>query len=349
MSVSFIDFNEIVREAWEAYDKSREILRIEDISAKVSTNHVYRITLRDRTLIVAKLSYFGKFEHFVEDHTIINALSNNLPEPYENVLARSLMKGNELFVHRHQSEIIDAWVVFYRPIKIRNRLPKRLDEDQIIKLGKEAARFHKACHNVRGTLPPSAKTMNVDIDHLLDILDTDEGKFEYHQHMDLIREQCEAFKKNYIALDADTMDAIPVFVDWNIGNFSMTPTYKFFSRWDYDWFRMSSRIMDFYFFSRVVSDVGDRTVFTYNIDVLMQDRFILFLKSYHKKFPLEERDILLLRECYRFFLLTYVVKYGRYFFHELFATKLQKEAFELHLPSIDKLFNPKPLLEALDL
>ena len=349
MSVSFIDFNEIVREAWEAYDHSRQILRIEDISAKVSTNHVYRITLRDRNLIVAKLSYFGKFEHFVEDHTIINALSNNLPAPYENVLARSLMKGNELFVHRHKSEVIDAWVVFYRPIRFRHRLPRRLDESQIKMLGKEMASFHKACHSVRETLPHSAKTMNVDIDHLLDILNTEEGKFEYHRHLDLIYDQCQIFKKNYTALDADTMHSIPVFVDWNIGNFSVTPNFKLFSRWDYDWFRMSSRIMDFYFLSRVVSDVGDRTVFTYNIEVLMQERFILFLKHYHKKFPLEERDILLLRETYRFFLLTYVVKYGRYFFHELFATKLQRETFEIHLPSIEKLFNPKPLLEALDL
>jgi Ser/Thr protein kinase RdoA (MazF antagonist) len=347
--MSFIDFNDIVREAWEAYDNSREILRIEDISAKVSTNHVYRITLRDRNFIVAKLSYFGKFEHFVEDHTIINSLSNNLPEPYENVLARSLMKGNELFVHRHQSEIIDAWVVFYRPIKIRNKLPKRLNEDQIVKLGKEMARFHKACDTVKGTLPHSAKTMNVDIDDLLETLNSPEGRYEFHMHLDLIHEHCEKFKKNYIDLDADSLSAIPVFVDWNIGNFSVTSSYKLFSRWDYDWFRMSSRIMDFYFFSRVVSDIGDRTVFTYNIDVLTQDRFLLFLKSYHKHFPLTEQEILLIRETYRFFLLTYVVKYGRYFFHELFATKLQKEAFEDHFPSIDKKFDPKPLLNALDL
>tara|TARA_R110000868_G_scaffold1211_1_gene9275 strand:- start:45598 stop:46641 length:1044 start_codon:yes stop_codon:yes gene_type:complete len=347
--MSFIDFNEIVSEAWRAYDSSREIVRIEDISAKVSTNHVYRITLMDHHIIVAKLSYFGQFEHFVEDHSIINALSNNLPGPFENFLARSLMKGNELFVHRHQSDVIDAWVVFYRPIKIRNKLPRRLDEHQIKRLGQEAAKFHKACHTVRGTLPPSAKSMNVDIDDLLETLDTDEGKFHFHKYIDLIREHCEIFQKNYVELDADSMDTIPVFVDWNIGNFSVTDSFRFFSRWDYDWFRMSSRIMDFYFFSRVVSDVGDRTIFTYNIDILMEERFITFLKSYHEIFPLTKADILLLRETYRFFLLNYVVKYGRYFFHEVFATKLQKEVFDVHLPSIEKKFNPEPLLKALNL
>ncbi len=346
--MSFIDFNDIVREAWQSYDSSREIARIQDISARVSTNHVYQITLRDHNLIVAKLSYFGKYEHFVEDHSIINSLSNNLPSPFENFLARSLMKGNELFVYRYQAEIIDIWVVFYRPIRIQKKLPKRLDENQIKGLARETATFHKACDSVKGTLPPSSKTMNVDIDGLLDVLESDEGHFQHHMHLDLIESQCLRFKEEYDGLDADSLDTIPVFVDWNIGNFSVSPDFKFFSRWDYDWFRMSTRMMDFYFFSRVVSDIGDRTVFTYNIDILMEERFLLFLTEYHKVFPLTEKEILFLKECYRFFLLTYVVKYGRYFYHEVFATKLQREVFDIHLPSIDKKFDPKPLLEALN-
>ena len=68
----FIDFTEIVKEAWLAYDHTRDIIRIEDISAKVSTNHVYRVTFTDGSFIIAKLSYFGKYEHFVEDHSIID-------------------------------------------------------------------------------------------------------------------------------------------------------------------------------------------------------------------------------------------------------------------------------------
>ncbi|MCG8374083.1 MAG: hypothetical protein MI700_11135 [Balneolales bacterium] len=344
--MAYTNFNQIVREAWEHYDPSREIVRIVDVSAKVSTNHVYRITLKDRNFIIAKLSYFGKYEHFLEDHTIINSLSNNLPFPYENFLARSLMKGNELFVYRFQDDMVNAWVVFYRPVKTKTKLPRRLDEDQIKRFANEAARFHIACTSIRYTLPKSSKTMLVDIQDLTDLLDTEPGRFAFREHLDLIYEQCEMFIQNYTALDAGSMDRIPVFVDWNIGNFSVTPGLKLYSRWDYDWFRMSSRIMDFYFFSRVVSDAGDRTVFTYNMDVLTQDRFLLFLKTYHNKFPLTENEILFLKECYRFFLLNYVVKYGNYFFHEVFARKLQKEAFETHLPSIEKEFKPKPLLSA---
>ncbi|MCO6490971.1 MAG: hypothetical protein J5I98_21315 [Phaeodactylibacter sp.] len=345
----FIDFTAIVREAWMAYDSSREIARIADISAQVSTNHVYRIALKNKSIIIAKLSYFGKYEHFVEDHTIINALSNNLPAPFEHFLARSLMKGNTLFVHRHQSEVIDAWVVFYRPIRIKNRPPRRLSEEQIVRLAGQFALFHKACHNIRHTVPPSSKTLEVDIRHLLAIMDTEVGRHEYRLHEGLIRQQAQLFFEDMERLGANRFDKIPVFVDWNIGNFSLTSSFRFYSRWDYDWFRMSSRMMDFYFISRVVSDIGDRTVFTYNIGPLMEKRFILFLRTYHEIFPFNREEILFLKEVYRFFLLNYVIKDGRYFFHEIFATKLQKEAYEIHLPSIEREFDGGVLLKALNL
>ena len=58
------------------------------------------------------------------------------------------------------------------------------------------------------------------------------------------------------------------------------------------------------------------------------------LKTYHKIYPLTEREIRFLPEAYRFFILNYVIKDGRYFFHEIFATKLQMEAYESYLPSV---------------
>ncbi len=342
-----IDFIGIVREAVEHYDASKEIIRIDDISAKVSTNHVYRIKFSDNNFIIAKLSYFGKFEHFVEDHSIINSLSNNLPAPFENVLARSLIKGNSLFVHRHTDQLIDAWVVFYRPMRIRKKLPKRLDEVQLKQLAKTFAKFHKACYSVKNTLPPSSKTMKMDIEHLLEILQTPLGQHDHRMHLDLIKEQCHIFLENTANMEAEKLDTIPVFVDWNIGNFSVTENMVLHSRWDYDWFRVSSRMMDFYFFSRIVSDVGDQTMFSYDIDRLMEERFLLFLKAYHKEYPLTEAEIRFLPETYRFFLLNYVVKYGRYFFHEVFSNRLQQEAYTHHLPTIEEKFDPDPILKAL--
>ncbi|MFH5832410.1 hypothetical protein ACG2F4_08390 [Halalkalibaculum sp. DA3122] len=348
--MKFIDLDDIIREAWQHYDDTREIKDITDISAKVSTNHVYQIRFDDDNIIIGKLSYFGKYEHFVEDHTIINALSNNLPVPFDHFLSRSLMKENSLFVHRHKNTLVDAWVVFYRPIQIREKLPRRLNKKQIKKLAVQFAKFHKACHTIRNTLPPSSKTMEVDIEHLLETLETEEGQYEYRMHEDQIRKHSHLFLDNIEQMGAnDELDTIPVFVDWNIGNFSVTSDLELFSRWDYDWFRISSRMMDFYFFARIVSDIGDRTIFSYDIDPLMEDRFLIFLKSYHQEYPLTELEIRFLKEVYRFFILNYVVKYGKYFFHDLFATKLQKEAYESYLPQIDEKFDPDPLLKTLNL
>lgn len=349
--LQFIDFTAIVKEAWEAYDETRKIISIVDISAKVSTNHVYRVKFEDENFIIAKLSYYGKFEHFEQDHKIIDVMSNNMPAPFENVLARSLMKGNKLFIHRYKTDVIDAWVIFYRPIQIKKRSPRRLNEEQIEKFAEQLALFHKACFNIRKTLPTSSKSFKTDIHALLQYLETDDGRYEHRMHENVIREQCNLLLQEFEVFRHSGIERMPVFVDWNIGNFSIasTTSFKLFSRWDYDWFRMSTRMMDFYFLSRVVSNVGDRTAFSYYIGPLMEDRFIRFLKAYHAVYPLTANEIVFLKEVYRFFILNYVVKDGRYFFHEMFANKLQREAFEIYLPSIEKEFDADKLLKALNL
>ncbi len=339
-----MDFLTIIRYAWMAYDSTRPIKRITDISAMVSTNHVYKIQLEDGNNIIAKISYFGKYEHFVEDHTIINALSNNLPVRYENFLSRALMKGNQLFFHRFQNDIIDAWVVFFRPIKIKKSLSRRLEDKDIALLGKEFAEFHKSCSLIRHTLPITSKNMTTDVNQLLEVVDKD-----FPKYADDIKRQCDLFLNNTYKINVRGFEKIPVFVDWNIGNFSVSSNGKFYSRWDYDWFRMSSRIVDFYFISRIVSNVGDRTVFTYNVDTLMEDRFLLFLQHYHKVYPLTEPEVLFLQEAYRFFILNYVVREGNYFFRKSIAAQLQREVLEQHLPNIEQVFSADKILRTLKL
>ena len=342
-----IDFTLVVSEAWQEYDSSRQIKSIEDISAKVSTNHVYRVWFEDGGIIIAKLSYFGRYDHFVEDHTIINALANNLPEPFENFLAKSLTKYGHLYTYRYHDSALNAWVVFYNPIQIDCRPDRKQTEEHIVKLGKELAKFHKACKTVKNTLPPNFKQTYHDVDHLLELLKTETGQFEHRGHIESIRRQCTLFYENCERIGVNDLESIPVFVDWNIGNFSVTEKYRFYSRWDYDWFRMSTRVMDFYFFSRVCSSVGDKTVFSYLIDPLMEDRFLIFLKSYHDVYPLTEPEVRLIKEAYRFFILNYVIKDGRYFFHEIYATKLQQEAHTLYFPQLDRSYDEDKLLKAL--
>ncbi|MGQ8337352.1 hypothetical protein ACUNWD_12445 [Sunxiuqinia sp. A32] len=344
-----LDYFQIIRLAWEEFDDRHEIRGIYDVSAHVSTNHVYKISFFNRQPVFAKLSEYGKFEDFREDHIIINNLANNLEMPYENFLAQSLVKKNELFIYRYHQNKSSAWVVFYNPIKFKQKLPRRLDDKQVRKMGRELARFHKACYNVSKQLPMASKNVITDIRKLTKVLNCG-GFCENQQHEDTLRRQCELFLEGADKVNYTTeIETIPVFVDWNIGNFSVRSDGKFYSRWDYDWFRESSRVMDFYFFSRVVSDVGDRTVFSYLVDPLMEERFMMFLKEYHRIYPLTEPEVRLIKEVYRFFILNYVIKDGPYFFRENFAKKLRQEAFDLYFPAIDKNYQVEKILKTLKL
>ena len=344
-----IDFSEIIRKAWDGYDPSRKVANIEDISAMVSTNRVVKITFIDEDFIIAKLSSFGKYEYFKEDHRIIQALGNNLLYPFENLLAKSLLKNNRVYTYRYKKGKVDMWVVFYNPTRVMQRLPRRLEDSQIKSLGRQIGKFHLACSRIRNVLPKSSKTLRTDINTLLEQLETNEKKFGSRMQGDLIKYHCEQFLKNRLKCNANTFETIPVFINWNIGNFSVINKHELFSRWDYDWFRMSSRMMDFYFFSRVVSDGGDKTVFSYMVDPMMEDRFLLFLTEYHKVNPLIADEIRFLKEVYRFFILNYVIKDGNYFFSEQYAKKLRSEAFELYLPSVDRDFNANKIIDHLKL
>lgn len=341
------DYAHIIKLAWQEFDDRHEVKGVYDVSAHVSTNQVYKVSFHNREPVFAKLSDYGKFEDFREDHIIINNLANNLESPYQNFLARSLVKKNELFIYRYHHELHSAWVIFYNPIQTREKLPRRLDEKQIKKMGRELARFHNASANVCGQLPTSSKNLITDIHNLLKNVAKDKIKL-CPSHKKVIQHQCEIFLHNADKVNYLTdFEMLPVFVDWNIGNFSVTGDGKLFSRWDYDWFRTASRVMDFYFFSRVVSDIGDRTVFSYKIDTFMEERFLMFLKEYHRILPLTEPEIRFMKEAYRFFILNYVIKDGPYFFRQFYSNKLIKEAYDTYFPSIEEVFDADKILKSL--
>ena len=341
------NYTEIVKHAWREFDNRHEIKAVYDVSVHVSTNHVYKISFYNREPVFAKLSDYGKFEDFREDHIIINNLANNLERPYENFLAQSLVKKNELFIFRNHQEDQNAWVVFYNPIKTLHKLPRRLDEKLIRKLGRELARFHIACTNVSNQLPSASKSLATDINQLMNTVESGMLKLS-ESHKKLVLKQGETFLENTEKIKYNSLfETIPVFVDWNIGNFSITSDGKLYSRWDYDWFRMATRVMDFYFFSRVVSDAGDRTVFSYLVNPLMEERFLIFLKEYHRIFPLSEPEVRFIKEAYRFFILNYVIKDGPYFFRQVYSSKLMQEAFDMYFPSLDANYREDVILKAL--
>jgi hypothetical protein len=154
---------------------------------------------------------------------------------------------------------------------------------------------------------------------------------------------------NAAALGYHAMQRIPVLIDWNIGNFSVgfdERGFKLFSRWDYDWFRIEPRSLDFYFCARVVRDEGDQTTFSYLTGPLAETRFLTFLRAYHQVYPLSENDVLFIKEAYRFFILNYVVRSGEHFFRPSIYRRLVREATEVYLPSLANL-DLRPLVDAL--
>ena len=344
MQINFLD---IVARAWARYDDSRAVQSVADISVLVSTNHVFRVRLENGDLVIAKVSYFGRYEAFVEDHTLINALANNLPAPFDQFLSRSLVKKNRLFVYRHQDELLDVWVIFYNPIGVNAQLPKQLQPTHIEALGRQLALFHRACSSLTNILPDWSKTLRRDMRDLAMWLEQPEGQFYHRSNIGVIQEQMALFEENTEALGAHAWKPIPVFVDWNIGNFSVTKDLRFFSRWDYDWFRMSSRVFDFYFFSRVCSQAGDRSVFSYQLDTLSEPGFLRFLSAYHEVYPLTRAELAFLPEAYRFFILNYVIKYGHYFFQDIYASKLGREAFTQYFPRLQQGFDAEQLCRRL--
>src|ERR1700749_2501417 len=191
-----MDYSNVIKAAWAGYDASKKIKSIDDISAMVSTNHVYRITFDDDDIIIAKLSTFGKYEHFKEDHRIIHSLSNNLLYPFENLLAKSLLKNNREYIYRHKTAKTDVWVVFYNPTRIMDRMPRRLDEHHIRKLGQQIGKFHKACSRIKNVLPKSSKTLRTDIYSLQQQLDKNERQFGSAMQVDFLQYHCEFFLKN---------------------------------------------------------------------------------------------------------------------------------------------------------
>ena len=59
---------QLVATAWSEYDATRTIDHLVEVSAHVSTNRVFRVVFTDSTHIVAKISSYGSYFLFAEDH-----------------------------------------------------------------------------------------------------------------------------------------------------------------------------------------------------------------------------------------------------------------------------------------
>jgi hypothetical protein len=337
----------ILRDAFHEFDPHDAIDQLEETSARVSTNRVYRLTLKSGRTCFAKLSSYGSYVHFRQDHTRIRQWIASLRDTrYENFLAPVLLKGGEVFTFERDGE----WVVFYDEAKRRGVLPRVLSDGQIDNLGREMARFHRECAGI--SLDPTWQSLGSDLAGLYDQMTNAASRAAHSLSLEqtrLVRHHCDLFFGNAERLDYHSTLKIPVLIDWNRGNFSVAydeEGFRLYSRWDYDWFRIEPRAMDFYFFSRVVREEGDQTVFSYTAAPLLEPRFVRFLRAYHGEFALAEHELLFMKEAYRFFVLNYVLRTGVHFFAPEYCSRLQREAVDRYLPELEH-FDISPLLEIL--
>ena len=333
-----------VRAAWDDHGDGRALTGLEELSAMVSTNRVFRLGLDDGTSVIAKSSNYGSFFLFAEDHDRLHRCSRLLAGgPYEHFMAGSLTVDDRPYLW-YDGEM---WVVLYREVEVRDRLPAVLSPAQVDCFGEEIARFHRACSSVSRLVPPTSKTVTSDAVNLYEMTASRRAGEELGldpSRLDMIHRHAHRFLMAVHECGYDYWPKMPVLIDWNLGNFSVEPDpampggdgFRLFSRWDYDWFRIETRLLDFYFLSRVSSRTGDRTTFTYGVHTLFEPRFRRFLRAYHAVFPLAEREVLFLKEAYRFFLLNYVVREGRHFFREDIWRHLLRDVVDRHLPDLDR-------------
>jgi hypothetical protein len=306
----------------------------------------------DDSSVIAKSSHYGSFFLFAEDHDRLHRVTRLLHGGrYDGFMADALTRDGKPYVWYDGQ----TWVVFYTEVEIADRLPRRLTDAQVATLGRELARFHRACDSVARMIPPPSKTAKSDAVNLYEQLGARSAGDEFgldRSRIDLVRRHTHRFLMAVHESGYDYWPKIPVLIDWNLGNFSVrfgdsTDDFTLFSRWDYDWFRIESRLLDFYFLSRVSSSTGDRSVWTYGSHTLLEPRFRLFLAAYHEVFPLATAEVLFLKEAYRFFLLNYVIREGRHFFRYEFWQHLMHDAVDVQLPALDDV-DLGPLLAVVD-
>jgi hypothetical protein len=341
---------QLVATAWSEYDDSRTIDHVVEVSAHVSTNRVFRVVFNDSSHIVAKISSYGSYFLFAEDHDRLFTSAQLLRGTrWEGFLAEVLPRDGHAYTWYDGT----YWVAFYADVERAMQLPAILNDDQIGNLAREVASFHRECSQIAGSLPATSNSVKGDAIHLLDQLSHEFAAEHFglsHDDIEVAKRSTHQFLLHLEHIRFDEWDKIPVLVDWNLGNFSVKhqhSQFEMFSRWDYDWFRIDTRMLDFYFFSRVSSETGDRTSFTYSPHTLLEPRFIKFLRQYHEVFPLTQRELQFLPWAYRFFILNYVIREGAKFFREDISVKFRKDATRIYLPMLDD-FDASPLLAVLD-
>ncbi|MEZ5216907.1 MAG: hypothetical protein R2715_10070 [Ilumatobacteraceae bacterium] len=153
--------------AWSEYGDPAQVLEVLEVSANVSTNRVYRLALSDGRHVIAKVSSYGSYFLFAEDHDRLHRVHELLRGTrFGGFLAAVLDRDGRAYTWYDGT----LWAAFYEEIERRDALPRILDDDQIDTFGREIAEFHLACATAATHIPPTSNTVKGDAITLLDQL-----------------------------------------------------------------------------------------------------------------------------------------------------------------------------------
>ena len=123
-----------IEAALQALDPHFRVQRVDNVSMMVSTNRVYRLHAESGQELFAKLSSYGSYVHFREDHQLIHQWATHLRHtPYEHFLAPIATLDGRPFTFRSGQE----WVAFYHKVPFYDFLPKCLSDGQVEALGRD--------------------------------------------------------------------------------------------------------------------------------------------------------------------------------------------------------------------
>ncbi|MEZ5258085.1 MAG: hypothetical protein R2705_14640 [Ilumatobacteraceae bacterium] len=120
--------------AWSEYGDPAQVLEVLEVSANVSTNRVYRLALSDGRHVIAKVSSYGSYFLFAEDHDRLHRVHELLRGTrFGGFLAAVLDRDGRAYTWYDGT----LWAAFYEEIERRDALPRILDDDQIDTFGRD--------------------------------------------------------------------------------------------------------------------------------------------------------------------------------------------------------------------
>lgn len=145
-------------------------MAIDEVSAHVSTNRVFRLHLDDGGSVVAKASSYGSYFLFYEDHDRLNRCAQLLKGTRFDGFLSEVRRRPDGRIYTWYDQRM--WVVFYDDAPRGEALPRILTVAQIHNLGREIGEFHLASTEIAPKIPVGSKTVKSDAIHLLDLLES---------------------------------------------------------------------------------------------------------------------------------------------------------------------------------